>query len=247
MAVALNSKLRFCSFLIRALPIRRNDFVNRQINFNQSYYPMQQWLRYYAKKSKKQEKKLSQLAFDDDMISFSEMKIKLEGIVDGLAREYSNILVSRITPENLNRISVQTNDGKVPLKQLGQVTSTSPQLLHISLAAFPEVVNNAAIAIRNAGLNLNPIVDGPSLKVPIPKMTKEQREKIVKTAKSSCDKAKVNIRRVRQNYMNDLKKLKGVSEDDVYDTKDKIQAMTDNYSNKLDSLFTTKSDDVLRK
>lgn len=54
------------------------------------------------------------------------------------------------------------------------------------------------------------------------RMTKEQREKLAKSAKSSCEKAKVSIRRVRQNFINDLKKLKGISEDEIYETKDKV-------------------------
>ena len=75
-------------------------------------------------------------------------------------------------------------------------------------------------------------------------MTKEQREKLVKSAKSSCEKAKVNIRRVRQNCMNDLKKLKSTSEDEVYETKDKVMIIgSHQYRNYFrECLFRTRMD-----
>nr|XP_035963723.1 ribosome-recycling factor, mitochondrial isoform X4 [Halichoerus grypus] len=117
---------------------------------------------------------------------------------------------------SLDHITVVTADGKLALNQIGQISMKSPQLILVNMASFPECTAAAIKAIRESGMNLNPEVEGTLIRVPIPKVTREHREMLVKLAKQNTNKAKDSLRKVRTNAMNKLKKSKDkVSEDTI--------------------------------
>ncbi|MBN3278482.1 RRFM protein, partial [Polyodon spathula] len=92
----------------------------------------------------------------------------------------------------------------------------SPQLILVNLTSFPEATAAATKAIRESGMNLNPEVDGAVVRVPIPKVTREHREKLAKLAKQFTNKAKESLRKVRTNAVNQAKRSKDtVSEDTI--------------------------------
>ncbi|XP_032759062.1 ribosome-recycling factor, mitochondrial isoform X2 [Rattus rattus] len=147
---------------------------------------------------------------------------------------------------SLDHITVVTADGKLALNQIGQISMKSPQLILVNMASFPECTAAAIKAIRESGMNLNPEVEGTLIRVPIPKVTREHREMLVKLAKQNTNKAKENLRKVRTNAMNKLKKSKDkTSEDTIRLIEKQISQMADDTVAELDRHLAAKTKELL--
>ncbi|XP_057169723.1 ribosome-recycling factor, mitochondrial isoform X3 [Ursus arctos] len=147
---------------------------------------------------------------------------------------------------SLDHITVVTADGKLALNQIGQISMKSPQLILVNMASFPECTAAAIKAIRESGMNLNPEVEGTLIRVPIPKVTREHREMLVKLAKQNTNKAKDSLRKVRTNAMNKLKKSKDkVSEDTIRLIEKQISQMADDTVAELDRHLAVKTRELL--
>ncbi|XP_011946089.1 PREDICTED: ribosome-recycling factor, mitochondrial isoform X3 [Cercocebus atys] len=147
---------------------------------------------------------------------------------------------------SLDKIAVVTADGKLALNQIGQISMKSPQLILVNMASFPECTAAAVKAIRESGMNLNPEVEGTLIRVPIPQVTREHREMLVKLAKQNTNKAKDSLRKVRTNAMNKLKKSKDtVSEDTIRLVEKQISQMADDTVAELDRHLAVKTKELL--
>uniref|UniRef100_A0A8C3X2C2 Ribosome-recycling factor, mitochondrial n=1 Tax=Catagonus wagneri TaxID=51154 RepID=A0A8C3X2C2_9CETA len=147
---------------------------------------------------------------------------------------------------SLDQITVVTADGKLALNQIGQISMKSPQLILVNMASFPECTAAAIKAIRESGMNLNPEVEGTLIRVPIPKVTREHREMLVKLAKQNTNKAKDSLRKVRTNAMNKLKKSKDkASEDTLRLIEKQISQMADDTVAELDRHLAVKTEELL--
>ncbi|PNI69429.1 MRRF isoform 2 [Pan troglodytes] len=147
---------------------------------------------------------------------------------------------------SLDKIAVVTADGKLALNQISQISMKSPQLILVNMASFPECTAAAIKAIRESGMNLNPEVEGTLIRVPIPQVTREHREMLVKLAKQNTNKAKDSLRKVRTNSMNKLKKSKyTVSEDTIRLIEKQISQMADDTVAELDRHLAVKTKELL--
>ncbi|XP_063492094.1 ribosome-recycling factor, mitochondrial isoform X2 [Symphalangus syndactylus] len=147
---------------------------------------------------------------------------------------------------SLDKIAVVTADGKLALNQISQISMKSPQLILVNMASFPECTAAAIKAIRESGMNLNPEVEGTLIRVPIPQVTREHREMLVKLAKQNTNKAKDSLRKVRTNSMNKLKKSKDtVSEDTIRLIEKQISQMADDTVAELDRHLAVKTKELL--
>uniref|UniRef100_A0A2K6GNM1 Ribosome-recycling factor, mitochondrial n=1 Tax=Propithecus coquereli TaxID=379532 RepID=A0A2K6GNM1_PROCO len=147
---------------------------------------------------------------------------------------------------SLDHITVVTADGKLALNQISQISMKSPQLILVNMASFPECTAAAIKAIRESGMNLNPEVEGTLIRVPIPKVTREHREMLVKLAKQHTNKAKDSLRRVRTNAMNKLKKSKDKTSEDIIRLIEKqISQMADDTVAELDRHLAVKTKELL--
>ncbi|XP_051835541.1 ribosome-recycling factor, mitochondrial isoform X3 [Antechinus flavipes] len=147
---------------------------------------------------------------------------------------------------SLDHITVTTADGKFALNQIGQISLKSPQLILVNMTSFPECTAAAIKAIRESGMNLNPEVDGTVIRVPIPKVTREHREMLVKLAKQNTNKAKDALRKVRTNAMNKLKKSKDtVAEDTIKLIEKQIGQMADDTAVEMDKHLAQKTKELL--
>uniref|UniRef100_A0AAA9TUT6 Ribosome-recycling factor, mitochondrial n=3 Tax=Bos TaxID=9903 RepID=A0AAA9TUT6_BOVIN len=146
----------------------------------------------------------------------------------------------------LDNITVVTADGKLPLNQISQISMKSPQLILVNMASFPECTAAAIKAIRESGMNLNPEVEGTLIRVPIPKVTREHREMLVKLAKQNTNKAKDSLRKVRTNAINKVKKSKDkASEDTIRLIEKQISQMADDTVAELDRHLAVKTKELL--
>ncbi|XP_054991266.1 ribosome-recycling factor, mitochondrial isoform X2 [Sorex araneus] len=170
----------------------------------------------------------------------------MKSVMEALKDNFNKTVNIRTSPGSLDHITVVTADGKLALNQIGQISMKSPQLILVNMASFPECTAAAIKAIRESGMNLNPEVEGTLIRVPIPKVTREHREMLVKLAKQSTNKAKESLRRVRANAINKLKKSKDkVSEDTLRLIEKQISQMADDIVAELDRHLAVKTKELL--
>ncbi|XP_053703327.1 ribosome-recycling factor, mitochondrial [Synchiropus splendidus] len=208
--------------------------------------------RFYATKkakakSKGQAAKVSiNTALVEDIISLDEVKEEMTAVVNALKEDFTRNLSIRTSPGALDHIVVTTADGKFPLNQLGQVSMKSPQVIMVNMSSFPEATAAATRALRESSMNLNPEVDGTIIKVPVPKVTREHRENLAKTAKQFSNKAKDSVRKVRTNAVTQVKRAKeGHSEDTIRLIEKQIQQMADSFAADIDKQLTAKTKELL--
>ncbi|XP_054853378.1 ribosome-recycling factor, mitochondrial [Eublepharis macularius] len=185
-------------------------------------------------------------ALVEDIINLTEVNEEMQAVVEALKEDFSKNVSLRTSPGVLDHVIVATKDGKFPLNQLGQVSMKSPQLILVNMSNFPESAAAAIKAIRESGMDLNPEADGPIIRVPIPKVTREHREKLATLAKQLTHKAKESLRKVRVKAVNQSKKAKStVSEDTIRLIEKQVQQMTDDTSTEMDKLLAAKTKDLL--
>lgn len=185
-------------------------------------------------------------ALVQDIISLDEVKEDMTAVLSALKDDFTRNLSIRTSPGALDHIVVTTQDGKFPLNQLGQISMKSPQLIMVNMSSFPEATAAATRALRESSMNLNPEVDGTIIKVPVPKVTREHRENLVKLAKQFSNKAKDSLRKVRSNAVTQAKKAKeGHSEDTIRLVEKQIQQMSDNVAADIDKQLAAKTKELL--
>ncbi|XP_015273907.1 PREDICTED: ribosome-recycling factor, mitochondrial [Gekko japonicus] len=185
-------------------------------------------------------------ALVEDIIDLEDVNEEMQAVVEALKEDFGKNVNIRTSPGALDHVIVTTKDGKFPLNQLGQVSLKSPQLILVNMSNFPESAAAAIKGIRESGMDLNPEADGPIIRVPIPKVTREHREKLATLAKQLTNKAKESLRRVRVKAVNQTKKAKStVSEDTIRLIEKQIQQMTDDTSAEMDKLLAAKTKELL--
>ncbi|XP_034350377.1 ribosome-recycling factor, mitochondrial isoform X1 [Arvicanthis niloticus] len=225
----------------------------RQYDYRQySAYPAVPVRHFATKKAKAKGKGQPQArvninsALVEDIISLEEVDEDMKSVIEALKDNFNKTLNIRTAPGSLDHITVVTADGKLDLNQIGQISMKSPQMILVNMASFPECTAAAIKAIRESGMNLNPEVEGTLIRVPIPKVTREHREMLVKLAKQNTNKAKENLRKVRTNAMNKLKKSKDrASEDTIRLIEKQISQMADDTVAELDRHLAAKTKELL--
>ncbi|XP_047425739.1 ribosome-recycling factor, mitochondrial [Mugil cephalus] len=206
---------------------------------------------YATKKAKEKAKGQSakvkiNAALIEDIINLDEVKEDMAAVLDVLMDEFTRNLSIRTSPGALDHIMVSTEDGKFPLNQLGQISMKSPQFILVNMSSFPDATAAAACALKESSMNLNPEVDGTMIKVPVPKVTREHRENLVKLAKQLSNKAKDSARRVRSSAVAQVKKAKeGNSEDTIRLIEKQIQQMADDIVADIDKKLAAKTKELL--
>ena len=166
---------------------------------------------------------------------------------EALRRELQNISTGRAIPGLIEKLPIEVYGTTTPLNQLGSVSASDARTLLVqpwdrtTLGAIEK-------AIRSSQWNFNPSNDGKVIRVPFPALTEQRRKELVKIVKSKVEDSKVTIRNVRRDQMNDLKKLlqdKQISEDDDKRVQEKIQLLTNQYSQEADQIGHHKEQEIL--
>jgi ribosome recycling factor len=177
----------------------------------------------------------------------ADLKRRMEGAVTALHSDLKGLRTGRANTSLLDRVVVEVYGSKMPLNQVATVNVPEARLITVQVW---DKSNAAAVekAIGNAGLGLNPMSDGALIRVPIPDLSEERRKELVKVAHQYAEKAKVAIRNVRRDGMDNLKKLEkagSISEDDLRNYSDNIQKLTDEYVKNVDEAVSHKEKDIL--
>lgn len=160
--------------------------------------------------------------------------------------ELSKIRAGRASTTMLDGIMVEYYGVPTPLNQVSSVST--PDARTISIKPFErKLINDLERAIINSNLGLSPANDGEVIRLNIPPLTEERRRDLVKKVKVEIEVARVNIRKVRQEANEELKKIQkdGGSEDEVKKAEERVQKLTDSYIQKAEQLMADKERDIM--
>ncbi len=176
----------------------------------------------------------------------ADLQRRMDGALDTLKKEFSGLRAGRASTSMLDPVMVDVYGSKMPLAQVGTVGAPEPRMLTVQVW---DMNNTKAVekAIRDSGLGLNPQAEGSMIRVPIPPITEERRKDLVKVAGQYVEGAKVSIRNIRKDGMDQAKKIKddGGSEDEAKRASDEVQKLTDEYIKKTDALASEKEKEIM--
>lgn len=176
----------------------------------------------------------------------SDLKHRMEGAVETLKKELGGLRTGRANPTMLEPVMVEAYGTHMPLNQVGTVSVPEPRLLTVQVWD-KGMVKAVEKAIRDAGLGLNPQGDGQLIRVPVPALTQERRVELSKVAGKYAEAARVAVRNVRRDGMDDLKKQekdKKIGEDEHKTLSEKIQKLTDETIKKIDDALAHKEKEI---
>ncbi len=179
-------------------------------------------------------------------MNLDQVKQRMDGAVDALHREFSGLRTGRATTSMLEGVMVEAYGSMMPLNQVGTVGVPEPRLLSVQVwdKGMTKAVEKA---IREAGLGFNPQAEGTLIRVPVPDLSSERRQELVKVAGKYAEAARVAVRNVRRDAMDEVKKeeKKGeISEDEQKTLETKIQQATDAAIKKIDEALAHKEKDI---
>lgn len=172
----------------------------------------------------------------------AELEHKMNATFDVLAKELSGLRTGRASPSLLENVAVDVYGAKMPISQVATVSAPEPRLLNVQVW---DNNNTKAVekAIANAGLGLNPQPAGSLIRVPIPGLTEERRLDLIKVAARYAEAARVAIRNIRREGMDNVKKAK-LPEDEQKKAEEKIQTLTDTWIKKIDETLAAKEVEI---
>jgi ribosome recycling factor len=152
----------------------------------------------------------------------------MDGAMTALRAEFASLRTGRASASIVEPIQVDAYGQMTPINQLGTVNVPEPRMVVINVWD-KGMIAKVERAIRDSGIGINPIVDGPLIRLPIPELNEERRRELTKVAAQYAEQAKVAIRNVRRDGMDQIKKAKtaGLSEDDQKMYADEVQELTD--------------------
>jgi ribosome recycling factor len=171
---------------------------------------------------------------------------RMDGALDTLKREFNGLRTGRAHPGLLEPVRVQAYGTEMPLTQVGSVGTPEARLLTVQVWDRA-LVGAVEKAIRDSGLGLNPASDGQLVRVPIPQLTTERRNDLAKTAHKYAEGARVAVRGVRRDGMEQVKtfeKKHDIGEDVAKDWSSEVQKLTDSYTKKVDEALAEKEKDI---
>ncbi len=163
-------------------------------------------------------------------------------------KELSTVRTGRANPKMLDGVRVEVYGQKMPISQLATVSIPEPQMINVQVWDKANV-SAVDLAIRTSDLNLNPLVDGQLLRIAIPKLTEERRKELIKVLKTIAEKAKVAIRNIRRDSLEELKKEqkeKNLSEDELKKNSNEVQKITDLKIAEIDKKLSEKEVEILK-
>ncbi len=171
---------------------------------------------------------------------------RMKGVIESLKREFGGLRTGRASAAILDPISVDIYGQKMPLNQVANVSVPEPRMISV------QVYDKAAVsavdrAIRESNLGLNPVVDGTMLRLPIPTLTTERRQELVKIAHKYAETARIAVRNVRRDGNDQLKKAEkdgDISKDEHKKGAGDVQTLTDKMIGEIDSLLATKDKEI---
>lgn len=182
-------------------------------------------------------------------VDTSDLQRRMHGAVEALKHDFGGLRTGRASTALLDPIQVEVYGTNMPLNQVATVSVPEPRMLSVQVWDKSNV-GPTEKAIRNAGLGLNPITDGTTIRLPIPELTEERRKELAKLVGQYAEKARIAVRNVRRDGMDHLKqdeKKHQISEDERKRLENEVQKLTDETIKEIDELAHSKEKEILGK
>jgi ribosome recycling factor len=179
-------------------------------------------------------------------VDSGDIERRMDGALATLKTDLGGLRTGRASASLLEPITVDAYGQQMPISQVGTITVPEPRMLSVQVwdkGQVPMVEK----AIRESGLGLNPMADGTLVRIPLPELNEERREELVKVAGRYAESARVAVRNVRRDGMDQIKKAEKdseISQDEAKSLSDDMQAMTDKFVAQIDELLQVKEGEI---
>ena len=173
-----------------------------------------------------------------------DARAAMEKDIDHAKKEFSSIRSGKASPNMLDSVRVEMYGQQMQMNQCANVSAPEPRILMVTPFDKGQI-KVIEKAIREAGLGLDPVTQGPVIRVPLPSMNEERRRELVKILHKYAEDGHIAVRHARTHARELLKKLDGVSEDDVKHAEKDLQKVHDEYIAKVDALMKAKEAEVM--
>ena len=168
----------------------------------------------------------------------------MEKGVDAAKREFASVRSGKASPSMLDTVRVDMYGAQMAMNQVAQVSAPEARLILVTPFDKGQI-KAIEKAIRESGLGLDPVTQGPLIRVPLPSMTEERRKDLTKVVHKYAEDGRIAVRHARTHARDLLKRLDAVSEDDVKHAEKDLQKMHDEYIAKIDSLMKAKEHEIM--
>lgn len=183
-----------------------------------------------------------------DTYNKDELNRRMNGAVTALKAELAGLRTGRASPHLLEPVKVEAYGNLMPIGQVGTISTPEPRLLTVQIWDRG-LVKATDKAIRDAGLGLNPQVDGQLLRIPIPELNEERRKELVKLAHKYAEQGRIAVRNIRRDGMEALKKAEKdhkIGQDEHRKYGDELQKLTDSHIHEMDQALQTKEHEIMQ-
>ena len=181
------------------------------------------------------------------MFSTQNYNQKMNKTIEIFNKELGSLRTGRANATMLDLVKVDVYGQKMPINQLGTITTPEPRMINIQVWDLNNV-NLIDSSIKKSELGLNPQIDGQLIRLPIPDLSEERRNEMKKMVKSMGEKCKVSIRNIRREANDSLKNLlkkKEISEDDEKKNEKEVQVITDKFIKLIDDKVSSKEKEIM--
>ncbi len=186
------------------------------------------------------------MAHEEIEIDTDAIQRRMDGAMTALKTEFASLRTGRASAALVEPIHVDAYGQMTPINQLGTVNVPEPRMVVINVWD-KAMIGKVEKAIRESGIGINPVTDGPLIRLPIPELNEERRRELTKVAAHYAESAKVAIRNVRRDGMDQIKKAKaqGMGEDDQKFWSDEVQELTDKAIAAVDRALEAKQAEIM--
>ena len=184
---------------------------------------------------------------EDFMLDTDDLKRRMDGAISALKTEFASLRTGRGSASMLEPVMVEAYGQRTPINQVGTVNVPEPRMVTINVCD-KSMVNAVEKAIRESGLGINPQLNGTIIMLPIPELNEERRRELSKVAGQYAEHARVSIRNLRRDGMDQIKKGKadGLSEDDQKIWEGEVQDLTNAYIKQIDEALENKQTEIMQ-
>lgn len=180
--------------------------------------------------------------------NLADIEHRMDGALEVLRKEFVGLKTGRVSPQMLDSITVDAYGNQVSLTQVSTITMPEPRLFMISIWD-QNLTKQIVKAIQQTPLDLNPQIQGSTIRIAIPELTQQRRQELAKVTKKYAENGRIAVRNIRRDAMDTIKKMEKnnlLSQNDHKRWADKIQQLTDNHIQKIDEMVTIKEKEILQ-
>ena len=184
---------------------------------------------------------------EDFILDTDDLSRRMDGAIANLRTEFASLRTGRASGSMLEPVMVDAYGSMTPINQVGTVNVPEPRMVTINVWD-KGLVGKVEKAIRESGLGINPQLNGTIIMLPIPELNEERRTQLTKVAGGYAENARVSVRNLRRDGMDQIKKAKndGMSEDDQKLWEDEVQELTNTYIKKIDEQLEAKQAEIMQ-